>query len=54
MAPSRTDQFLDNLKRLMDTYPEYSRILQLLIEQVQQGNAVKIQAKLQQLQSEDW
>jgi hypothetical protein len=51
---SRTDTFLDNLKQMQSTYPEYKGILQFLIEQIQQGKLANIQLKLQQLKDTDW
>lgn len=38
----------------MGYYPEYSGIIQLLIEQIKQGKERGIAAKLQELEYEDW
>jgi len=54
MTLARQDKFLENLQNLQKSYPEYSPILQLLIEQIQKGKATSIQTKLQQLRDEDW
>ena len=37
MSLARQDRFLESLKNMQSKYPEYSQILKLLIEQVQQG-----------------
>jgi hypothetical protein len=54
MTPDGQDSFVASLKALQEKYPEYRSVLKLLIEQIQSGRASGVQAKLQQLQSEDW
>ena len=54
MAQARQDKFVENLKNMQSQYPEYGHILNFLIEQIQQGKAATIQAKLQKLRDENW
>ncbi|MEO1256477.1 MAG: hypothetical protein AAFY41_16545 [Bacteroidota bacterium] len=51
---ARKDKFISVLKDMQSVYPEYSQILKLLIEQVENGKLFKIQKKLQQLKDESW
>jgi hypothetical protein len=54
MKPDGQSNFIESLSLLQEKYPEYKNILGLLIEQVQRGKIAGVQAKLQQLQSDDW
>jgi hypothetical protein len=54
MEPDGQSNFIESLNFLQAKYPEYKNILRLLIEQVQRGKIAKVQAKLQQLQNDDW
>ena len=54
MAKTRQDKFLESLKDLQSEYSEYGNVLKLLIEQMTQGKASQVQAKLQQMKDEDW
>lgn len=54
MAVTHHDQFIENLEELRDQYSEYSKILQLLIDQMLQGKAAQIELKLQQMEDEHW
>lgn len=54
MKLAHQDRFIESLRDMQSKFPEYSQILELLIQQVQQGKSAAIQAKLQQLREEDW
>lgn len=54
MTLARQNKFLENLQSLQNKYPEYQNILQLLIEQIEQGKEARIQMVLRQLQDENW
>ena len=51
---SQHKNFVENLHSLQKSYPEYRSILQLLIEQIEQGKEARIQGALKQLQDESW
>lgn len=51
---ARKDKFISVLRDMQSAYPEYSQILKLLIEQLENGKLLKIQKKLQQLKDESW
>lgn len=51
---SQHKNFVENLRTLQKSYPEYRNILQLLIEQIEQGKEARIQGVLKQLRDERW
>lgn len=51
---SQHKKFVENLRSLQKNYPEYRNILQLLIEQIEQGKEARIQGVLNQLRDEKW
>jgi hypothetical protein len=54
MARYRGDEFIHQLIQLMKFYPEYASVLELLIDQLNQGKESRIKEKLQELREEDW
>lgn len=51
---SQHSDFVENLRSLQESYPEYRKILQLLVEQIEQGKESRIQRALKQLRDEKW
>lgn len=51
---SQHKNFVENLRSLQKSYPEYRNILHLLIEQIEEGKEARIQRALKQLRDESW
>jgi hypothetical protein len=51
---SQHKNFVENLRILQKSFPEYCNILQLLIDQIEQGKEARIQGVLKQLRDERW
>ncbi|WP_424102627.1 hypothetical protein [Moorena producens] len=54
MPRLRQKKIIYHLDQLSKYFPEYGQILELLIEQIQQGNEAQIIGMLQMLEDEDW
>jgi hypothetical protein len=50
----RQSQFIQSLIQLMQTFPEFSDILELLISELQKRTKEEILLRLQTLEDEDW
>ncbi|NEO92057.1 MAG: hypothetical protein F6K56_18160 [Moorea sp. SIO3G5] len=53
MPRFRQDQFIYGLAQLIEYFPEYAEILELLIEQIEQGKEAQITEMLLWLEEDD-
>jgi hypothetical protein len=54
MPQLRYDSLISDLKMLKQSYPEFSNILQMLIDQLHKQKLQISREKLKSLQREDW
>lgn len=48
------DEFICCLKQLIQDFPEYAGILELLIEEIRRGRELEIRRALQMLYDDEW
>ncbi|NEP53153.1 MAG: hypothetical protein F6K65_31880 [Moorea sp. SIO3C2] len=51
MPPLRQDKFIEQLQKLIEDFPEYAEILELLIESIKEVKKAKLRLMLQRLKN---